>query len=424
MPASETSATVSPACIRSTSSGGPLLLVVLVVADELSRSRRSGRAASRVRRVSSQATTSASRSAESTRSVTSSRLPIGVGQTTSRPLTPLRPRARAGRRRACPASSPKWAADPHRRRGPAAARAARTTSRAGPSSRSPAATAPPPITITSGLNTLTSPTSPAPSLRPIARQHRPRRRIAVVGQLGDERAGDLAARSASAPSAEPGSAPAADRPSSPIASPEASTSRQPRPGQSPGQSLAVDVDHHVAELGADAAARRGRCARRSGCRRRSRCRARPSPRGRRPARRRAGASASIARLASLSTYDRQAEPLAHQVAERHVVERQVIRPQRHARAASTRAGMPKPTALTSGDAARTSSTASTKISSVSWRSAPRQVRCTRWWTTRSSSTTPPSSFVPPASIPMTRLGGMAGRYTEPSERFRSETAPA
>ena len=41
-----------------------------------------------MRRVSSQATTSASRSADSTRSVTSSRLPIGVGQTTSRPLTP------------------------------------------------------------------------------------------------------------------------------------------------------------------------------------------------------------------------------------------------------------------------------------------------------------------------------------------------
>ena len=63
--------------------------------------------------------------------------------------------------------------------------------------------------------------------------------------------------------------------------------------------------------------------------------------------------------------------------------------------ASTSAGMPKPTASTSGAAARTSSTASTKMSSVSARSAPRQVRWTLWWTTRPSSTTPPRSFVPP-----------------------------
>ena len=83
---------------------------------------------------------------------------------------------------------------------------------------------------------------------------------------------------------------------------------------------------------------------------------------------------------------------------------------------STSAGMPKPIASTSGAAARTSSTASMKMSSVSCRSAPRQVRCTLWWTTSSSSTTPPRSFVPPASMPITRLGGMAGRYTEGGER--------
>ena len=50
---------------------------------------------------------------------------------------------------------------------------------------------------------------------------------------------------------------------------------------------------------------------------------------------------------------------------------------------------------------------------------PRQILWTRWWTTRSSSTTPPKSLVPPASIPITRVGGMAGRYTEGGERSHS-----
>ena len=64
---------------------GTGLLVVLVIGEEL------GLDAVAVEQdpgpaVSSQATTSASRSAASTRSVTSSRLPIGVGQTTSRPV--------------------------------------------------------------------------------------------------------------------------------------------------------------------------------------------------------------------------------------------------------------------------------------------------------------------------------------------------
>ena len=48
---------------------------------------------------------------------------------------------------------------------------------------------------------------------------------------------------------------------------------------------------------------------------------------------------------------------------------------------TTRAGIPNPIACTSGAATRTSSTASAKMSSVSCRSAPRQVRWTRWWTT-------------------------------------------
>ena len=69
-----------------------------------------------------------------------------------RPSSP--PRRRSGRARSAPP------------RAPAAARARATTARAGSSSRSPPRTAPPPITITSGLNVFTSPTSPKPSRSP------------------------------------------------------------------------------------------------------------------------------------------------------------------------------------------------------------------------------------------------------------------
>ena len=96
--------------------------------------------------------------------MTSSRLPIGVGQTTSRPLTPWRSRdviereqGGAHHPRLVAEVGGRGSATPARTGG--SARSA-TTRRAGSSSSSPAATAPPPITITSGLKTLTTPTSP------------------------------------------------------------------------------------------------------------------------------------------------------------------------------------------------------------------------------------------------------------------------
>ena len=133
-----------------------------------------------MRRVSSQATTSASRSAASTRSVTSSRLPIGVGQTTSRPLTT--PPPRPGRRRTARRPGARGPASPRRpspprrrtpppprapRRGPGRSARRAITSRAGSSSRSPAALTPPPITITCGQKMFTMLASPTPSARPI-----------------------------------------------------------------------------------------------------------------------------------------------------------------------------------------------------------------------------------------------------------------
>ncbi len=81
MPASLTSATVSPASARATSSG--MRARSLCSCRLTSRAARMPWRSSRIRvwRVSSQASTSASPKTRSTRSVTSSRLPIGVGHT-------------------------------------------------------------------------------------------------------------------------------------------------------------------------------------------------------------------------------------------------------------------------------------------------------------------------------------------------------
>ena len=101
-----------------------------------------------------------------------------------------------------PASAPKRAGTirtPSRRR---AARARATTSRAGASSSSPAAIAPPPTTTTSGLKMLTSVDDA--EAQALAHERRSRRAaaVAVVGELGDERARDLAPGGERAP--EPG----------------------------------------------------------------------------------------------------------------------------------------------------------------------------------------------------------------------------
>ena len=79
MPASETSATTSPGAHPLEQLARARAFVVLVEAHRAARSIPWRSSSTCVWRVSSQATTSASASAASTRSVTSSRLPIGVG---------------------------------------------------------------------------------------------------------------------------------------------------------------------------------------------------------------------------------------------------------------------------------------------------------------------------------------------------------
>ena len=152
-----------------------------------------------MRRVSSHATTSASRRAESTRSVTSSRFPIGVGQTTSRP--PLMQTPPAARRRPRGPPAPRPPGPPRLRRPPprsaptsrpgASARSPHHL-RAGSSSSSPAALTPPPITTTCGLKMFTSDTSPMPSALADQRDRVARHRVALLGELGDQRPGQLA----------------------------------------------------------------------------------------------------------------------------------------------------------------------------------------------------------------------------------------
>src|SRR5918994_1648156 len=281
-----------------------------------------------------------------------------------------------------------------------------TTARAGSRSRSPPRTAPPPITTTSGLNVFTSPTSPNPSRVPIsASTSRAGGSPLCASSVTIPPSISLSAASRR-PSAESGCSAATRRPSRPIAFPDTSASKQPIPGQSPGHS--------------------GPCSAKTECPISA-----PTPEAprytspfshspppipvpseimtayRAPAAAPRRASASIDAFPSLSTTTGSPS--------RSLIRSRNGTPssgrwfdQRDTPASrSTSAGMPKPTASTSGAAARTSSTASVNMPSVSVRSAPRHVRRTLWWTTICSSTTPPSSLVPPASMPITRRGGMA-----------------
>ena len=116
---------------------------------------------------------SASRRAASTRRVTSSRLPIGVGQTIRRPALIGSPPSGPGRRTRAPpprSSPPRPRTPPARsRRCPSTAGSARsaTSARTGPRSSSPAPITPPPITTTSGLNVFTKLAIATPRLRPM-----------------------------------------------------------------------------------------------------------------------------------------------------------------------------------------------------------------------------------------------------------------
>ena len=265
-----------------------------------------------MRRVSSQATTSASRSArehaqrdvlevaDRRRADDQPAASAAVGASPSERHAPPR-RASPTRRRSAPARSAPG-------RATAAARARATSSRAGSSSRSPAAITPPPTTTTSGLKMLTSSRCPTPRRGP-SRDDAARGRVAVVGQLGDQRAGDRP------PAAARGRAPSRGRrgdarPRAPAPCPDATASRQPRLGScrarrpvvvdrpcgrarrprrcAPRTSRAVD-DDPAADPGADrqqhrvgrVRARRRSAARRAS-RRSRRCRRTPAGRAARP----------------------------------------------------------------------------------------------------------------------------------------------
>ena len=191
-----------------------------------------------MRRVSSQATKSAEISASRIRGLTSSRLPIGVGQTTSAPGIRTRCFSSSVRASAAapiiPASLPSVAS----RIGVSfigrSARS-RTSLRAGSSSRSPALITPPPTTIASGWKMLAKLAQATPSRRPI----RSKTPIAVSSPASAASVTAIPSTSSPAasslPSAESGALSAAAWPSRPSAVPEASASTQPWFGQLPWQ---------------------------------------------------------------------------------------------------------------------------------------------------------------------------------------------
>ena len=247
------------------------------------------------------------------------------------------------------------------------------TARAGSSSRSPPRDAPPPITITSGLKVFTSPTSPNPSRSPIAARM-PRASGSPSWASSVTIPPSIALSDASRrPSAESGSASATRSPSRPIALPETSASKQPIPGQLPGQSGPCSSSTTWPSSAPTPVAPRYT----------SPFSHSPPPMPvpsdtitacRVPAAAPWRASASIDALPSLSTSTGSPR-------------RSLIRSRKGTSSSgrwfdqrdtpvssSTTAGMPNPIASTSGAAARTSSTASVKMASVSCRSAPRQVR--------------------------------------------------
>ena len=170
--------------------------------------------------------------------MTSSRLPIGVGQTTSLPGISPAPCSSSTRAIAAapimPASLPRVAS----RIGVSfiglSARS-RTSRRAGSSSRSPAAMTPPPTTIASGWKMLAKLEQATPRRLPI----RSKTPIAVSSPasaaLVTAVPSTFSPAASSLPRAESGALSATARPSRPSAVPEASASTQPWLGQLPWQ---------------------------------------------------------------------------------------------------------------------------------------------------------------------------------------------
>ena len=254
---------------------------------------------------------------------------------------------------------------------------------------------------------------PTPRRVPISRQRLDRDLVAVVGELGDERADDLAAVRERA--AEPRAGVLTGEPRSPRATsavPEASASRQPRLGQLPWQGGPVHVDDHVAEFGTGARSHRGRGGRRGSGRRRSRSRSSAGRRRRSPWAAPAACSARIARLPSLSTNTGSPSRSAMTSANRTPASCKVGREDGRPRPVVDQAGDPEADGrdLDRRCARRpTGRHRRTVLISSDW-SRPTTVRCTRWCTPSPESSAPASSFVPPMSTPITCRVGMSSLY--------------
>ena len=166
MPASDTSATVSPPLHPLHQLGGALLLVVLVVAHQgrahaVAVEQRAGAA----RVLAGDHVGVAQRGEHAQRHVLQVADRRGAHHEAHGAVSVEREQSGAEHGRLV---TEVRGHDPHGSRPSVAGRARATTSRAGSSRRSPAATAPPPTTTTSGSSALTTPQSPEPSCRPIS----------------------------------------------------------------------------------------------------------------------------------------------------------------------------------------------------------------------------------------------------------------
>ena len=228
--------------------GGPLALVVLVVGDERRRDAVAlEQHAGPARVLAGHDVRVAQRGQHAQRDVLE--VPDRRRADDQAPVTPPRaardsatmrrrsrdppPRAPSAPRRSSPPARRTRPAPPAPRRARAPARAARISARAGPSSISPAAITPPPITMTSGLSMFTRLESPTPSARPTTSSAS--RATGSPSWASSVTNGPVSSRPSSSawPSAVSGRRATRSAASRTSAEPEAITSRQPRFGQLP-----------------------------------------------------------------------------------------------------------------------------------------------------------------------------------------------
>ena len=266
---------------------------------------------------------------------------------------------------------------------------------------------PPPMTTTSGLKTLTMLVRPTPSRMPEQRDDVARGAVAVVRELGDQRAGDRPpARRRPARARTP-----ASRSPTRVPSRAERRARHDRLQAADVPARArrpVHVDDHVAELPGRAVARRARSARRRAARRRCRCRCVSStacPRARAPRRSAARPAARRWRRCRRRPAGRAARPSGRGTGRRAAGGGSCSTAMPRRRSISE--GIPKPTAATSPSAAAQRLLRPRRRPCRGLRPRPHRAPAGRrgGGRPRSPSTTPASSFVPPRSTPITRAGG-------------------